>query len=277
MTEGLVETATAEVGCGPLSARYTEALTYAATLHRNQPRKGTQVPYLAHLLAVSSLVLEDGGSEDEAIAGLLHDAPEDQGREILLYIRRVFGAKVEGIVEGCSDDLPEAGAEKRPWALRKSGYLMHLRGADDSVLRVSAADKAHNAKATVIDIPRTGWPPSNVCLHSNLWWYDALERVISERLPGSRCAESLSRSVDQMFALTPEVTRSEVSGGWPPNCGCGEEPASSKPSKARKATSKAKPRRVVDIPAVGPATDEDEINAEWDPEAIAEAEWEGRQ
>lgn len=163
--------APAAVGCGPLSPRFTEALTYAATLHRNQPRKGTQVPYLAHLLAVSSLVLEDGGSEEEAIAGLLHDAAEDCGREVLPYIEQVFGTPVAAIVRACSDDLPEAGAEKRPWPARKADYIAHLAEADDAVVRVSAADKLHNARATAADLSRTGWPKSKACHHQNLWYW----------------------------------------------------------------------------------------------------------
>ena len=210
----------AEVGCGPLSARYTEALTYAATLHREQRRKGTQVPYLAHLMAVSSLVLEDGGSEDEAIAGLLHDAAEDCGREVLPYIEQIFGSDVAAIVRACSDDLPEAGAEKRPWARRKAEYIAHLAEADDGVVRVSAADKLHNARATVGDLSRGGWPKSKACPHQNLWYYKALAQIVTRRLPGSRTAELLAASVDDLFRLTPDVDRTSVGSHVPPVCSC---------------------------------------------------------
>lgn len=208
------------VGCGPLSARYTEALTYAATLHRDQPRKGTQVPYLAHLLAVSSLVLEDGGSEDEAIAGLLHDAAEDCGREVLPYIEDIFGTPVADIVRACSDDLPEAGAEKRPWPERKADYIGHLAEADEAVVRVSAADKLHNARATAADLSRTGWPKSKACHHQNLWYYEALTQIVTRRLPGSRTAELLAATVDDLFRLTPDVAREGVGGQQPPTCSC---------------------------------------------------------
>src|SRR5262245_37448178 len=94
-----------------LTERFDVALLFAAKLHRQQLRKGTQIPYLGHLLAVAALVIEDGGSEDEAIAALLHDSLEDQGshypggREALKgYIRDQFGPGVAAIVKACTDD-----------------------------------------------------------------------------------------------------------------------------------------------------------------------------
>ena len=100
-----------------LTRRYDQALTYAHMVHADQTRKVTGAPYIGHLLGVSSIVLDDGGSEDEAIAALLHDAPEDQGgRARLEEIRTRFGDAVAAIVEDCTDswDTP-----KRPWAERK--------------------------------------------------------------------------------------------------------------------------------------------------------------
>ena len=208
----------------PLSPKYTEALVYAATLHRHQPRKGTQTPYLSHLMAVSGLVLEDGGSEDEAIGGLLHDAAEDQGREVLPYLRHVFGAVVADIVEGCSDALPEAGAEKPPWPQRKASYIDHLLDphVGQSTLRVSAADKLHNARATVTDLRISGaWPQSNACVHQNLWYYEALSNVFQTRLPGdSRTLQCLVAAVDELFMLTPEVSREGAGNRHPEACDC---------------------------------------------------------
>ncbi|MEX0658752.1 MAG: HD domain-containing protein, partial [Egibacteraceae bacterium] len=84
-----------------VSARFARAVGFAAEVHRTQARKGSRVPYLAHLLAVSSLVLEDGGDEDEAIAGLLHDAVEDGDlpmSEMLDRIGEQFGDRVAGLV-----------------------------------------------------------------------------------------------------------------------------------------------------------------------------------
>jgi (p)ppGpp synthase/HD superfamily hydrolase len=203
----------------PLSARYSEALTYAATLHRTQVRKGGRTPYLAHLLAVSSLVLEDGGTEDEAIAALLHDSAEDQGREILPYLRAIFGDVVHEIVEACSDALPAAGEQKPPWLERKTAYVAHLRSASPSTLRVSAADKLHNARSTVADLRQAGsWPPSNTCLHRNLWYYSALEQAFRELLPDSRTVWELGLAVDELHALSG-AARTEP-GPAPEPCGC---------------------------------------------------------
>src|SRR5688500_20354282 len=101
------------MGAGPLTARFDEALTYASAHHRNQLRKGSRVPYMSHLMSVSALVLEHGGSEDQAIAALLHDAVEDapagEGPAVLSEIRELFGAPVAAIVEACSDGLDADG------------------------------------------------------------------------------------------------------------------------------------------------------------------------
>jgi len=64
-----------------LSSRFDQALHYAVLVHAGQTRKGTEIPYLAHLLGVVSIALEHGANEDEAIGALLHDAGEDAGGE----------------------------------------------------------------------------------------------------------------------------------------------------------------------------------------------------
>ena len=125
-----------------LSARFAEAFLFANQLHGGQMRKGTAIPYIAHLLAVTSIVLENGGDEDEAIAALLHDAIEDQGGEPTRQeIRRRFGNTVVAIVDGCSDadEFP-----KPPWRARKEAYIDHLRVTTASVRLVAGADKLHN-------------------------------------------------------------------------------------------------------------------------------------
>jgi (p)ppGpp synthase/HD superfamily hydrolase len=138
----------------PVTSRFHDALAYASQLHATQARKGAEIPYVAHLLAVASIVLEAGGSEDEAIAALLHDGPEDQGGEATLAeIRRRFGNVVAEIVAGCSDTLAEP---KPPWEERKRDYIAHLRRADASTLLVSAADKVHNARSTLRDLREFG-------------------------------------------------------------------------------------------------------------------------
>lgn len=203
-----------------LTARFTEALTFAAALHREQRRKDPAgTPYLAHLMAVSSLVLEDGGTEDEAIGGLLHDAAEDQGREVLPYVRQVFGSTVHDIVEGCSDALPEAGAEKPSWVTRKRDYIAHLADAGESVLRVSAADKLHNSRSSLVDLRTAGsWPRSKACVHQSLWYYTSLHRAFAAKLPTSRSVVELNRVVEGLLTETPGVDRDRLvkSGA----CGC---------------------------------------------------------
>lgn len=128
-----------------LTPRFEAALVYASQVHAGQKRKGTEIPYIAHLLSVAGIVLEEDGDEDEAIAALLHDAVEDQGGQARLEdIGSRFGDRVAEIVEGCTDadTIP-----KPEWQERKERHLAHLRGASSSVLEVSAADKLHNARA----------------------------------------------------------------------------------------------------------------------------------
>jgi (p)ppGpp synthase/HD superfamily hydrolase len=136
-----------------LTDRFLDAVRYAARVHSGQPRKGTHIPYLGHLLAVASLVIDAGGTEDEAIAALLHDAAEDQGgRRRLEDIRTHFGSRVADIVESCSDSLEEDPKKKAPWRERKQHYIDHLAAEDDiSTYLISSADKLHNARSMLDD------------------------------------------------------------------------------------------------------------------------------
>lgn len=137
----------------PLGRRFDEAISYASEAHRAQTRKSTSIPYVGHLLGVTSIVIDHGGDEDEAIAALLHDCPEDQGGQRRLDDIRVrFGDDVASIVEACSDSLTENPAEKRRWPERKRAYLRHLReNRNASVFLVSAADKLHNLRSMLSD------------------------------------------------------------------------------------------------------------------------------
>lgn len=138
-----------------LGPRFDEALSYAAQLHHWQRRKGGEVPYLSHLLGVASLVLVDGGDEDEAIAALLHDAVEDQGGiPTLNEIRRRFGDRVARIVLDCTDHDP---AYDRPsWEVRKKAYVDALPDKAPDSVRVSLADKLDNCRAMLLDHRRVG-------------------------------------------------------------------------------------------------------------------------
>lgn len=158
-----------------LTARFTEAVEYARAHHDADVRKGTTIPYVAHLLAVSSLVLEHGGDETAAVAALLHDVVEDGGGEpALLEIGERFGGAVAAIVEGCSDTTA---AVKEDWTLRKERYVEHLGTAAPDVLLVSAADKLHNARSILADLRVHGdelWARFNRGAKEQLWYYGAL-------------------------------------------------------------------------------------------------------
>jgi (p)ppGpp synthase/HD superfamily hydrolase len=111
-----------------LGTRLQSAFRYAAEKHAGQTRKQTAVPYLSHLMAVASLVLEAGGDEDMAIAALLHDVVEDcGGMPRLREVRKLFGPRVANIVDGCTDSYVEP---KPEWLQRKKDYLSELRHAD---------------------------------------------------------------------------------------------------------------------------------------------------
>ncbi len=150
-------------------------MLFAARKHSGQTRKGTNTPYIAHLLSVAGLVLEAGGDEDLAIAALLHDVVEDcGGAPMLQQIRRRFGKRVAHVVDGCTDtDLDP----KPPWRQRKEDYLQHLRTADADVRLVSAADKLHNARSVLADYREIGepvWERFHGKRDGTLWYYRAL-------------------------------------------------------------------------------------------------------
>lgn len=192
-----------------LTDRYTQAIAYAAAIHETQVRKGTNLPYMSHLLAVSASVLEAGGTEDQAIAALLHDAAEDQGGEgRLAGIRVRFGADVAAIVEGCSDSLAEDHAQKRPWRERKEEHLKHLRAAPPSVIIVAAADKLHNARAIATDLRLD---PSvmdrfNASADQQLWYYQQVLAVLQEQGAPAALTTPLADSIGIITQLTDAGT-----------------------------------------------------------------------
>ena len=186
-----------------LTDRFVEAVDYAVELHRTQVRKATSIPYVTHLFAVCSLVLEDGGTEDEAIAALLHDGPEDQGGEpVLEEITSRFGMEVGEMVEALSDAMPAAGDAKAPWRFRKEAYLGRLREAPPSVLRISLADKLHNARSILVDLQADGetvWQRFNAGRPDQAWYYGELLRIFEERLLASRNLPEFRRIVGDLF------------------------------------------------------------------------------
>jgi (p)ppGpp synthase/HD superfamily hydrolase len=184
-----------------LSARFEEALVFATRLHAQQQRKGGQIPYISHLLAVCALVLEAGGNEDEAISALLHDAIEDQGGDATRQeIRRRFGESIVAIVDGCSDtDV----VPKPPWQPRKAAYIARMQTASPSILLVSAADKLHNARAILNDYRILGealWQRFAGGKAGTLWYYQSLLAVYKERGTNPLIAE-LERTLDELETL----------------------------------------------------------------------------
>ena len=178
------------------------AVALAAELHRDQMRKGSDgSPYIGHLLGVASIVIEGGGDEDEAIAALLHDAPEDQGgAPTLERIRAEFGERVAAIVEACTDTLE---SPKPPWRERKERYLAHLEEVPDDMLQVPLADKVHNARAILADYREVGeelWSRFRGGREESLWYYRELAEVFCRRRPGP-LADELRRTVEQVEAL----------------------------------------------------------------------------
>ena len=201
-----------------LGPRFDEAVAYAIEAHRDQTRKGTETPYVAHLLGVTSFVLEDGGDEDEAIAALLHDVAEDQGGGPRLEdVRRRFGERVADIVAACSDSLVEKEEEKPPWKTRKETYIARVRDEHDhAALRVSIADKLYNSRAILRDLkvaddPEAFWARFSRDRDCSLWYYRSLVDAFRTRTEG--------RMLDELDATVTELE--ELTGG--PSRGCPDE------------------------------------------------------
>lgn len=191
--------------------RFTRAVDYARIAHAAQVRKGSNIPYLYHLLGVASLVIEFGGNEDQAIAGLLHDVIEDCGEAHEPIIRAQFGDAAADIVLACTDGTAEgkstradAEAKKADWLARKHAYLAHLVQAPDDVLLVSGCDKLHNARAIVQDLES---PLVGVAVFErftggrdgSLWYYRALADIFTAR--GAPSASVLQVAVAQLNRL----------------------------------------------------------------------------
>ena len=193
-----------------LTARFSEAVRWASHLHADQCRKGTHIAYVSHLLAVASLVLEDDGTEEEVIAGVLHDVIEDCGvREA--EIRARFGGPVAEIVIECTERRPpDEPPTRENWKRRKEAYLDHLAsdGVSDGALRVSVADKLHNARSILSDLREHGsgiWDEKD--FHAGApeqrWYYERLAAVL-----GAKHDSVVTRELQRVVAeLVAEIAR----------------------------------------------------------------------
>lgn len=168
-----------------LSIQYYRAFEYANTWHRDQARKSTTLPYILHPMGVASLVLEAGGDEEQAIAALLHDVPEDCGGEArLIEILEMFGPRVEAMVRGCSDSLVAEKEDKAPWRERKQAHIDHVATAHMDTLIVTAADKVHNGRAIATDLQTIGnevWNRFNASRDDIIWYYSTFYSELDKR------------------------------------------------------------------------------------------------
>jgi (p)ppGpp synthase/HD superfamily hydrolase len=189
-----------------------DAFLFAAEQHARDVRKGSDVPYLAHLLGVASLVLEAGGDEVQTAAAFLHDVAEDHGGERMIgEIGSRFGPEVASIVRDLSDSLVDTSdgtTKKEDWEVRKQRYIAHLAEAPDRSLLVAAADKLHNARSMISDYRRLGdamWGPFNQKdPKRNLWYYRSLADIFERRLTTMRAAplvNELVRTVDTLEVM----------------------------------------------------------------------------
>lgn len=201
-----------------LTGRFTRAVDYARTLH-TETRKGTRIPYMAHLLGVASLVMGEAGgavpvTEDMVIAAILHDTVEDHGGKPRLDdVEKHFGSNVARMVEGLSDTLAEDHDKKEGWEERKNAYLARLRTEPEDVLVISVADKLYNAKSMLDDLKVIGpavWERFKRGPKEQLWYFHALLEIFESR-PNNRTVGELKRAVDEISFL--------VATEWPGESG----------------------------------------------------------
>jgi (p)ppGpp synthase/HD superfamily hydrolase len=188
-----------------LTERFEAALLYASRTHAGQQRRGSGIPYLAHLLGAANLAITFGADEDEAIAALLHDAIEDQGVSPAELAQR-FGARVARIVRGCSDTEQ---TPKPPWRERKERFVAHLAKAPRSVRLVCAADKLDNARALAAEYRTHGdaiWSKFNGGREGTLWYYRAVADALRAREQTPLVAE-LAVAVAELERLARRPTR----------------------------------------------------------------------
>jgi (p)ppGpp synthase/HD superfamily hydrolase len=195
-----------------LTGRFTSAIEYARHLHIER-RKGTGIPYMAHLLGVAALVMAEAGhaailvTEDMVIAALLHDTVEDHGGLVRLEdVKQNFGANVARMVEGLTDSFVEDSSNKRPWRERKEAYIERLRGEPPDVQLISAADKLYNAKAILDDYRVIGarvWDRFKRPRKDQLWYFNAVLSVFK--------ASGENRTVNDLERVVAELTQLSAS------------------------------------------------------------------
>lgn len=182
--------------------KLAKALSHTVSWHDGQVRKGTDIPYVCHPLAVCSLVIEDGGTQDEQVAALFHDLLEDTDCTPAWLREHGYSENIISIIKGCSDTVLQP---KPPWRARKEAHITHLGVASESVLRVVCADKIHNAQTTINELRELGhghatWNKFNAPRKDQEWYYKSIAGIMMERLPG-RLPERLDLTTDQLFRM----------------------------------------------------------------------------
>ena len=184
-----------------MGKRFQQAFELALDLHGSQKRKMGRTPYISHLMCVSALVIQDGGDEDEAIAALLHDAPEDRGgRKTLARIETLFGSHVAEMVEACSDSLEWP---KRPWQERKDGHLARLKEAPPEVCHVLLADKLCNGRSLLCGLREHGehaWDYFHGGKEGTLWYFRQMYTLLAAKKP-CYLADELGRVLTEIERL----------------------------------------------------------------------------
>lgn len=180
-----------------LSRKFEHALTFANQVHAEQKRKDSGAPYFAHVIGVAALVLEDGGSEEEAIAALLHDTAEDQGGQAMLdEIAERFGDKISRIVSECSDTLV---IPKPPWRERKEAHIKKLRMAHPETIRIMLADKVYNSRNLLRGLQQRGeqvWGNFKGGRDGTLWYFKQMYATFALTCPPTNyLMDELARNI----------------------------------------------------------------------------------
>ena len=161
-----------------MTERFLDAIKIALSLHRDQVRKGSDVPYVSHLLRVTGMVLEYGADEDTAIAAMLHDAVEDQGGlPTAQLIRERFGERVGRFVLGCSDSVTESGHPKRPWRERKEKMIAAIKDLAPETRLIITCDKLDNLRSMINAYRTAGegfWKRFSGGREGTLWYYHSM-------------------------------------------------------------------------------------------------------
>jgi (p)ppGpp synthase/HD superfamily hydrolase len=181
------------------SEKYDAALILSARAHRQQTRKGSDIPYVVHPVHVSVLLLRHGFSGDVAIAGLLHDVVEDQGI-LLSDIEAGFGQAVADMVAALTERKREDGIE-RPWELRKQEALEQLREAGPDTVAVKAADVLHNTHTLARQLRRHGpsaWSHYSRGPGASLWYARSVAAIARDRLGAHSLVDELDSSISRL-------------------------------------------------------------------------------